>query len=218
MIELNENNPLDAADESSVWFAGFLKRLADAEVTLDDFNRLHDTCSNHTMGNEKWTDLGFANSDITHLYPKNAEVEKHNQSVLKNLKNTIIQIESNNSSAKTRKLSTNRCGKLFNVIFLASEAKVILTFNLCTDIGLANGSTGKVVDIKYRDDESPQNKNIPYYIWVDMGDYTGPPLFPHPERKKWILIYARTHTELFKKKDDWVEESRTIIPLRLDWA
>ena len=40
VIELNENNRLDAADESSVWFAGFLNQLADAEVTLDDFNRL----------------------------------------------------------------------------------------------------------------------------------------------------------------------------------
>ena len=57
MIELNENNRLDSADESSVWFAVFLNRLADAEVTLDHFNILRDTCSNHTMGNEKWTDL-----------------------------------------------------------------------------------------------------------------------------------------------------------------
>ena len=81
VIELNENNRLDAADESSVWFAGFLNRFADAEVTLDDFNRLRDTCSNNTMGDEKWTDLGFANSDITHIYPTNAEVENHNQSV-----------------------------------------------------------------------------------------------------------------------------------------
>ena len=59
VIELNEKNRLDAADESSVWFAVFLNRLADAEVTLDHFNILRDTCSNHTMGNEKWTDLGI---------------------------------------------------------------------------------------------------------------------------------------------------------------
>ena len=59
VIELNEKNRLDAADESSVWFAGFLNRLADAEVTLDHFNSLRDTCSNHKMGNEKWTDLGI---------------------------------------------------------------------------------------------------------------------------------------------------------------
>ena len=90
MIELNEKNRLDATDESSVWFEGFLNRLADAEVTLDDFNSLRDTCSNHTTGNDKWTDLGFADSDITHLYPKNAEVEKHNQYVLKNLKNPMV--------------------------------------------------------------------------------------------------------------------------------
>ena len=155
MIELNENNRLDAEDESSVWFAGFLNRLADADVTLDYSNRLRDTCSNHTMGNEKWTDLGFANSDITHLYPTNAEVEKHNQSVLKNLKNPIVRIDAKNSSAKMGKLSTDRCGQLFNVIFLAREAKVTLTFNLCPEIGLENDSTGKVFDIKYRDDESP---------------------------------------------------------------
>ena len=60
-----------------------------------------------------------------------------------------------------RKLSTDRCGQLFNVVFLAREEKVTLTFNLCPEIGLSNGSTGKFVDIKYRDGESPQNKNIP---------------------------------------------------------
>ena len=59
------------------------------------------------MGNEKCTDLGFANSDITHIYPTNAEVEKHNQSVLKNLKNPIVQIDAKNSSAKMRKISTD---------------------------------------------------------------------------------------------------------------
>ena len=160
VLELNENNRLDALDESSMWFAGFLNQLADAEVTLDDLNRLRDTCSNPTMGNEKWTDLWFANSDNTHLYPTNYEVEKHNQSVLNNLKNPIVQIDAKNSSAKMRKLSTDRCGQLFNVIFLASEAKVTLTFNLYPEIGLANGSTGKVVNIKYLDDESLQNKNI----------------------------------------------------------
>ena len=107
MIELNENNRLDAAYKSSVWFAGFLNWLENVKFTLDDFNRLRDTYSNHTMGNEKWTDMGFADSDITHLYPTNAEVEKHNQSVLKNLKNPIVRIDANNSSDKMRKLSTN---------------------------------------------------------------------------------------------------------------
>ena len=75
--------------------------------------------------------------------------------MLKNLKNPIVRIDAKNSSAKMGKLSTDRCGQLFKVIFLAREAKVTLTFNLCPDIGLANGSTGNVVDIKYRDDESP---------------------------------------------------------------
>ena len=153
------------------------------------------------MGNEKWTDLGFANSDITHIYPTNDEVEKHNQYVLKNIKNPIVRIDAKNSSAKMRKLSTDRCGKLFNVIFLAREAKLTLTFNLCPDIGLANGSTGKVVYIKYRDDESPHNKDITYCIWVDMDYYTGPPFFPRPERKngyrsthKHIRNYSRKET------------------------
>ena len=59
------------------------------------------------MGNEKWMNLGFANSDIAHLYPTNAEVDKHNHPVLKNLKNPIVQIDVKNSSANMRKLSTN---------------------------------------------------------------------------------------------------------------
>ena len=75
-----------------------------------------------------------------------------------------------------------------------------MKFNLCPDIGLANGSTGKVVDIKYQDDESPQNKNIPYCVWVDMDDYTGPPFFPHTERKKMDTdIYTNTYETIQEK-------------------
>ena len=158
---------------------------------------------------------GFANSDIAHLYPTNAEVEKHNHPVLKNLKNPIVQIDVKNSSANMRKLSTNWCGQLFNVIFLACEEKVTLKFNLCPEIGLANGSTGKAVDIKYQDDESPQNQNIPYCIWVDMDDYTGPPLFPHPERNNW---YLSTHEQIrnYSRKGTtgW---SSQVLWFHLDW-
>ena len=49
-------------------------------------------------------------------------------------------------------------------------------------------------------------------------DILAHPSFLTQNEKKRIPIYARTHTELFKKRDNWVEESRNMIPLRLAWA
>ena len=52
-------------------------------------------------------------------------------------------------------------------------------------------------------------------IWMTIMAH---PSFLTQNRKKWIPIYAQTHMELFNKRDDWVEESRTMIPMILAWA
>ena len=48
-----------------------------------------------------------------------------------------------------KKQTTDWCGQLPNVLYLACEAKVTLTYNLCPELGLANGSTGVVKGIIY---------------------------------------------------------------------
>ena len=225
VIELIESKRVNPNDPESVWFKGFLNRLADAEVTPEDVNKLRRLCSKHSMDDGRWSALGFDNPDITHLFSKNADVDAHNEKALTSLENPIVKITAKNTSSWMKKVPADRCGQLHNVLFLARDSKVTLTNNLCPELGLANGSTGKVKDILYRPGESsrenPQTKkaDLPYCVWVEMEDYCGPSFFPEEDgRDKWIPIYPRTHMELNKKGEDWVEEERTMIPLRLAWA
>ena len=129
-----------------------------------------------------------------------------------------------------KKQKTDRCGLLPNVLYLAPKAKVTLTFNLCPELGLANGSTGVVKDILYSPGTKPVDQHptgrpqdvvLPYCVWVEMEDYCGPSFFADGTGKeKWFPIYPRTHMELHKpsRQADWREEEQTMIPLRLAWA
>jgi hypothetical protein len=81
-------------------------------------------------------------------------------------------------------------------------------------IGLVDGlSPSPPVSISNKPD-------LPYCVWVEMDDYCGESFFPAEDgRDKWVPIYPRTHRELHKQTNGaWVEEERTMIPLRLAWA
>ena len=217
-LELVVNNP---NDPNQAQFKAFLNRLADAEVTRADYDWVRRLCSRHSMTAQEWDRRGFNDPNITHLYPTNNEVNLHNTQALNSLDKPILRIEAKNSNAMMRKLRPDRCGGLTNVLFLSNDSRVTLTYNLCPEIGLANGSTGKVIDVKYREGESPQNKDLPYCVWVEMDGYSGPSFFPEVlRRNKWVPIYQKTHVEYFKPRstDDWTPQTRVMIPLRLSWA
>ncbi|CAJ1945762.1 unnamed protein product [Cylindrotheca closterium] len=225
VIELVVKNRVDRNDEDAVWFENFLNKLADARIEENHYEWIRDRCSRDTMGTQAWRARGFDNPRITNLFPTNREVDTHNRDALKALNSPILRIDALNLSSRMKALSVDRCGGLYNVLFLAIGAEVPLTYNLCPKLGLANGSTGKVVGIKYRQKESPQTKkHLPYCVWVEMDDYSGESFFPEPtsstepSRSKWVPIYPQTHIEYTKRNGDWVEDTRTMIPLRLAWA
>ena len=221
VIELVESRRVDATDPDSAWFKDFLDRLADAEVTQADYDKVCQMCSKHSMGVDEWNERGFGDPDITHLFSTNADVDKHNKNALTSLANPIVKITAKNTSKWMKKLATDRCGQLTNVLFLARDAKVTLTYNLCPELGLANGSTGKVKDVVYLPGESPggDEPDLPYCVWVEVDGYTGDSFFPAADgRDKWVPIFPRSHMEVRKVRDNWREEERTMIPLRLAWA
>ena len=168
---------MDPTDAESVWFRGFLHRLADAEVTQDDYHKICGCCSRHSMGDTQWSELGFNQPNTTHLFSTNAEVDSHNVKALKSLQLPIVKIKAINTTTWMRQQTPDRCGQLHNVLFLARGAKVTLTYNLSPEIGLANGSSRVVKDVVYRAGESPK-KHLPYCVWVEMEGYTGPSFFP----------------------------------------
>ena len=59
---------------------------------------------------------------------------------------------------------------------LCRNAKVSITGNnICPQIGLFNGSIGTVLDIVYKENESPNNFALPSYVLVEFTFYRGKP-------------------------------------------
>ena len=75
-------------------------------------------------------------------------------SKLKSLNQPIAMMKAHHSlSAQT--LSADDMGGLEPVIYLSKSAKVMLTMNLWTDVGLCNGAIGTVLDFVYDEGQQP---------------------------------------------------------------
>ena len=75
------------------------------------------------------------------------------------------------------------------VVFLAKGARVMLTMNLWSSVGLCNGATGTVVDIIYQNNHQPPD--LPIAVIVEFENYR--PVF-NENQPLCILIYPITVT------------------------
>ena len=95
------------------------------------------------------------------------------------------------------------------VTLLSNGCLVQLTgWNACPDWGLYHGTIGKIIDIVFRENESPNKGNLPRYIIVDFPQYKGPifdknnptyvPITPREEKfcKKYQCSCTRTYMPL----------------------
>ena len=73
---------------------------------------------------------------------------------------------------------------------LCRGAMVSLTGkNLLPEKGLFNGATGKVQEIVYQDNQSPNDGHLPLYVAVDFPTYNGQAWDPeHPMVRKIYII------------------------------
>ena len=107
-------------------------------------------------------------------------------------------------------------------MYIAKGAYVFLTTNLWPEGGLANGSTGTVVDIEYA--EGTIAPALPKCVWVDFGsDYQGPKFFPddeaHATKQGWVPIAPTTATAVTRgRSGEWITHERKMLPLRLAWS
>ena len=95
---------------------------------------------------------------------------------LKNLNQPIATIKARHSGG-AQTLSSDEMGGLEPVIYLAKGARVMLTMNIRTKVGLCNGALGTVLDFVYSDGQTPPVLPISVLVQFDE-DYSGPPLTP----------------------------------------
>lgn len=216
VITLTENVRIQHDDEEAVFYDQFLIRLRDGKCTEDDYNHVRMRCSDHSLTDTEWKDRGFCGDNVTSLFSTNQEVNIENKKRILRLSKPIVRIEATNNPLEARTVPTDKFYGLKNLLFLAIGAKVVLEYNLCPEIGLANGCTGILKEIVYGNEVQIKPPSLPKYCWVEIEEYRGCSFFP-PEnqaRKKWVPIYPIT-TEDFTKNPPF---SRTMLPLRLTLA
>jgi len=75
---LEQNKRIDEDDSDADEFNDFLENLADDKVTMAQLEKVKTTCSRQTLKDRIWVERGFTKESTTHLFRKNADVQKKN--------------------------------------------------------------------------------------------------------------------------------------------
>ncbi|CAB4028381.1 ATP-dependent DNA helicase PIF1 [Paramuricea clavata] len=148
--------------------------------------------------------------DSTRLFYSNEQVANYNHEQLTKLEHPVAHINARQSSALAKKISSDDMSGLEPVVFLAKGARVMLTMNLWSSVGLCNGATGTVVDIIYQNNHQPPD--LPIAVIVEFENYRGPVF--NENQPLCIPIYPITVTS----QTEIGFHERQQLPLRLAWA
>ncbi|XP_066914869.1 uncharacterized protein [Clytia hemisphaerica] len=200
VVKLKANMRSAGEDESQKKFRKALKNLRNGKSTMEDWNFFltRQPEKNHVDYN-KCIRLSFANE----------VVREHNGKMLDSLQSPIAVIKAKNTPPSASKSSSEEFG-LANEVFLAKGAKVMLTRNLWSDVGLCNGSLGIVKDIIFQRNHLPPA--LPIAVIVKFDRYTGPSFFDDEDNCVPIVPIIETSSE------DNVQKERMQIPLKLAWS
>ena len=152
-------------DPSICAFRELLLRLRDGNVTQEDWQTLLQRSPPHVNNEEKFT-------NAIHLFYDRLSVSQFNQDRLSKLGTPIAAINAVHSSPIAAAAKAEDAGGLHPVIFLAKNARVMLTANLWPEVGLCNGATGEIIDFLYQEQHAPPN--LPIAVLVHFYKYTGP--------------------------------------------
>ena len=151
----------------------------------------------------------FEKNSVRLCYHKE-KVAELNMTRLKSLGQPIAVIKARHSIG-AQKLSADDMGGLEPIVYLSKGAKVMLTINLWTDVGLCNGALGTVLDFVYADGQQPPC--LPICVLVQFDDeYKGPSVSSVFQRCVPICPITQVSESLGKNYE------RQQLPLKLAWA
>jgi hypothetical protein len=142
-----------------------LLRLRKGESTVEDWELLLTRQPSNVANLHEF-------EDATRLFYSNEQVANYNHEQLGKLESSVAHINARHSSAIAKKISTDNMSVLEPVVFLAKGARVMLTMNLWSSIGLCNGATGTVVDFIFEHNHQPPD--LPVAVIVQFENYRGP--------------------------------------------
>ena len=137
------------------------------------------------------------------LFYSNEQVANYNHEQLAKLGHPIAHINARHSSVLAKKISSDMSG-LEPVVFLAKGARVMLTMNLWSIVGLCNGATGTVVDVIYQNNHQPPDLPIAVIVGpvCNENEPLCIPICP-------ITVLSQTEIGFHERQQ---------LPLKLAWA
>ena len=163
-----------------------LLRLRDGNNDENDWEFLKRYCYPLMSSNRQ---AAFLENDCLHIRASNEECNRVNRKRLQDLKRSIVLLEAKHSNCKPNTYSDENFRRLKAKLYISVGARIMLTMNVCVNVGLVNGSMGDIVDIIYKTSQPP---DLPEFIIVNFPSYSGLPFFIGEDRKHWVPLLPST--------------------------
>ena len=193
-------------DDVSVRFRRALSELRVSQLSKESWEFL---CSR--VANQLSPDKVATFDDALRLYYTTEEVRATNAEKLSAMNKPIKVVKARHTGRNAVKATEDEAENLSPEFHVCIGARVMLTSNLWTEIGLVNGSMGSIHDIAWDIGQDPSSV-MPSLLLVKVDGYKGPAFPDCPAGV--IPVFPDMRTFEFKG----VSCSRTQFPLRLAYA
>ena len=202
----------EGADQAA--FRECLQHFRDGSLTQADYDFLYP----RTTGNVTADDVKRFENSLYLMYTRE-EVREYNMQQLERLNHQghrTARIDAIHSNKTAAAMTADTMQGLQPFIMLAVGARVMITSNIWTEVGLTNGAMGTVRNIIYKEGVLPPS--LPRAVIVEMDEgYKGPTLQGFPPNHVVInpkIVYSHS-----KNANESVETlERTQFPLMLAFA
>lgn len=167
VVKFKTNERAKGADAQQEIFRALQIRARDGNSTIEDWNMLL------SRQPQKVENINEFQESAVRLSFGNQKVAQDNFSKLSDLKVPIVEINAHHSHSKVKSFTAEEMGGLEPTLYVAKNARVMLTRNLWTEAGLCNGTMGTIKDIIFPENYEPTMLPIAIIVQFD-NDYIGP--------------------------------------------
>ena len=158
-------------DDISIRFRAALSELREGKLSKESWELLCTRIANQLSPAEV---SRFDNA--LRLYFTKEEVYNWNIQCLTGQNMPVKILTAVNRGRDAEKAAEDEANNLPNKIYMCIGARIMLSSNLWTEIGLVNGSMGTVVDITWQLGQDPTT-SLPFAVLIRFDEYSGP-VFP----------------------------------------